>query len=80
MNSTFGTWASALAMSARTPRRMVAFRSAAEPSMKPGMSRKITTGRLNVSHRSTKCVYLSAALPSTAPAIFIGSLPMTPTL
>ena len=80
MNSTLGTSASALASSARAPRRICAPRSAAEPSMKPGMSRKITMGRLNASHSITKWAYLSAAGPSIAPAMTIGSLPMMPAL
>ena len=74
-----GTVAWYTAASARTPLRMVLARSASVPMRKPGWSTRCTTGRWNVSHRSTKRVTFSDASAVQPAPYTYGSLASTPT-
>ena len=58
---------------------MVPSFSAWVPMRKPGLSTKFTTGRWNVSQRSTIFVIFSAPAAVRAPPECIGSLAITPT-
>ena len=54
-------------------------RSARVPIIRPGTSCRNTSGRLNVSHRSTNLVSLASAAGSSAPAADSGWLATMPT-
>ena len=58
--------------------RTVAVRSAAGPTMKPGVSHRNSTGSSNASHSCRKRAALSAPSASIAPPRWVGSLATTP--
>ena len=58
--------------------RTVAVRSAAGPTMKPGVSHRNSTGRPKASHSCRKRAALSAPSASIAPPRWVGSLATTP--
>lgn len=60
-------------------RRTMAVRSAAGPTMKPGVSASETTGSRPASHRPRNAAALSAASPSIAPPRCRGLLASSPT-
>ena len=78
MISACGTWAWYTAAMARAPKRKVPRFSATRPMFMPARSVSVTSGRWNVSHRSTKRV--TAIAPSTDMVVpLCGSGASTPT-
>src|SRR3954469_665678 len=76
---TLGTVASDTAVTILAPWRMMPWRSAAAPTMKPGTSARNTSGTLNASHRLMNRVHLSAESTNSTPPSCAGLLATTPT-
>ncbi len=74
-----GTVSRAPATNIAPKRRTIAVRSAAGPTMNPGVSTSETTGSRCASHSPRNAVALSAASPSIAPPSCSGLLASSPT-
>ncbi len=73
-----GTLRLAPMVNIRAKWRTVAVRSAAGPTMNPGVSQRNRIGRANASHRVMNRAALSAPWASIAPPRWVGSLAITP--